>query len=292
MMAKLFQKHENTLIVNVIGGLCNRLLTIATGIRLAKASHRHLCIVWANNKDLAADFCQLFEPLPAEINLRQPRNIEYNLIWEMPRKRNLYLSAVAQRLAFSEVYSDADRLIPFQGRHEEFINEIKSAEGRILIISGYSIGGFDAETLRSVFRPSASVQELIKAKTEKFSSHTTGVHIRRTDNIGSIKESPLHLFTAEIEKIIDEDHSANFFIASDDVKVTTELQRRFGSRIVCGDLNPSRTSLRGMMHGTADLWALSMCSRILGSFQSSYSNTAAIIGDIPLKVCSISGKAW
>ena len=43
-------------------------------------------------------------------------------------------------------------------------------------------------------------------------------------------------------------------------------------------------TLRGMMHATADLWALASTSRILGSFYSSFTDLAAVLGDTPLQI--------
>lgn len=270
--------------INAIGGLCNRMRAIATACRLASASDRRLRVIWHSSYELRAPFNELFCPLPDDITLYEPSDVEYALKWEMPRKKNLYASTIYQTLAYKAVYSDTSNLIGYCGRDEALRQEICSMKGNILIISGLSIGGYDAERMRMMFKPSQAVAKIIESRTSRFDAHTVGVHIRRTDNVRSIEDSPLHLFVGEMERILQQEPLTRFFLATDDAGVMRELTGRFGDKIICGDDNVSRDTLRGMMHATADLWALASTSRILGSFYSSFTDLAAVLGDIPLQI--------
>ena len=270
--------------INAIGGLCNRMRAIATACRLASASNRRLRVIWHSNDELRAPFNELFCPLPDDITLYEPSDVEYALKWEMPRKKNLYASALYQTLAYKAVYSDTSNLIRYCGRDEALRQEICSMKGNILIISGLSIGGYDAERMRMMFKPSQAVARIIESRTSRFDAHTVGVHIRRTDNVRSIEDSPLYLFVGEMERILRQEPLTRFFLATDDAGVMRELTGRFGDKLICGDDNVSRDTLRGMMHATADLWALASTSRILGSFYSSFTDLAAVLGDIPLRI--------
>ncbi len=270
--------------INAIGGLCNRMRAIATACRLASASNRRLRVIWHSNDELRAPFNELFCPLPDDITLYEPSDVEYALKWEMPRKKNLYASTIYQTLAYKAVYSDTSNLIGYCGRDEALRQEICSMKGNILIISGLSIGGYDAERMRMMFKPSQAVAKIIESRTSRFDAHTVGVHIRRTDNVRSIEDSPLHLFVGEMERILQQEPLTRFFLATDDAGVMRELTGRFGDKIICGDDNVSRDTLRGMMHATADLWALASTSRILGSFYSSFTDLAAVLGDTPLQI--------
>lgn len=275
---------KKTLVINAIGGLANRMRSIASGVNLASLSGRNLKVIWRNNYDVKADFCDLFQPLPDHIHIQQPGEIEYSLKWEVPRRRNLYLSSIYQHILYQRVYSDSFGLRKFFDKDACFINELNSLTGNILISSGLGIGGFSPKTLRQLFRPSNEVERLVAVKTECFDTHTVGVHIRRTDNTESIENSPLELFMNEIDRCIQEDEHVNFFLASDAPDVMEILIRRYGNRITCGDNNASRTTRGGMLNGAADMWALSKTSKILGSYYSSYSEIAAMLGDIELKV--------
>lgn len=270
--------------INAIGGLCNRMRAIATACRLASASDRRLRVIWHSSNELRAPFNELFCPLPDDITLYEPSDVEYALKWEMPRKKNLYASTIYQTLAYKAVYSDTSNLIGYCGRDEALRQEICSMKGNILIISGLSIGGYDAERMRMMFKPSQAVAKIIESRTSRFDAHTVGVHIRRTDNVRSIEDSPLHLFVGEMERILQQEPLTRFFLATDDAGVMRELTGRFGDKIICGDDNVSRDTLRGMMHATVDLWALASTSRILGSFYSSFTDLAAVLGDTPLQI--------
>lgn len=197
--------------INAIGGLCNRMRAIATACRLASASNRRLRVIWHSNDELRAPFNELFCPLPDDITLYEPSDVEYALKWEMPRKKNLYASALYQTLAYKAVYSDTSNLIRYCGRDEALRQEICSMKGNILIISGLSIGGYDAERMRMMFKPSQAVARIIESRTSRFDAHTVGVHIRRTDNVRSIEDSPLYLFVGEMERILRQEPLTRFF---------------------------------------------------------------------------------
>lgn len=270
--------------INAIGGLCNRMRAIAAACRLASLSNRRLRVIWHRNDELNAGFNELFCPLSDDITLYEPSDVEYRLKWEVPRKKNLYVSALYQSFNYKAVYADSSNLIGFSGRDEALQQAICSQKGNILIISGLPTGGYDAGSMRSMFKPSPAVADIIKSRTARFDSHTVGVHIRRTDNVKSIEDSPLYLFVGEMERILQEEPLTRFFLATDDAGVMRELAARFGDRIICGDDNVNRNTLRGMMHATADLWALSSTRMILGSFYSSFTDLAAVLGDTPLKI--------
>jgi len=87
-----------------------------------------------------------------------------------------------------------------------------------------------------------------------------------------------------MEKRIEENDRTKFFVASDDPKVLHALVSRFGARVMCGDMQVSRKNLSGMLQATADLWALSRTKEIIGSYYSSYSEMAALIGGIPITI--------
>lgn len=275
---------RDKIVINAIGGLCNRMRAIAAAYTLARISHRSLHVVWRRNDELGADFIDLFQPLPAPLTLITPTSAQYHLQWENPRKKNLYLSALHQHLSYRKVYSDGGNLMAYAGHDARLRDEIASLTGNILIISGLGIGGYDPADLRTLFRPSQAVQTLIDTRTTHFDPHTIGVHIRRTDNRMAIRQSPLRLFSDEMQRLLQADPATRFFLATDDATVMHTLAERFGHSVICGDDNPNRHTRQGMLHAAADLWALSLTSRIIGSYYSSYTDLASQLGGIPLKI--------
>lgn len=275
-----------TLTINAIGGLCNRLRAIATGVHLSDATDRTLNVIWNNNKDLGACFCDLFNPLPEGIIVHTPSKLNYYFKWEIPRKKNFYLSRLYQKTRYKASFSDDYGLKDFQDQEEALLYKLRQINGDILITTGTAIGGYDTEKMRQMFRPSPQVKELINNKISGFDENTIGVHIRRTDNHQSIAHSPTAIFITQMERKIELNGRTKFFIASDDPKIMMELADRFGDRAMCGDMYASRKTLSGMLHATADLWALSKTKEILGSYYSSYSEIAALLGNIPITIIS------
>ena len=130
-------------------------------------------------------------------------------------------------------------------------------------------------------RPSARVKEMLGRRCGSVGWSTAiGVHIRRTDNLKSILGSPLESFLESMRK----ETECQFVLATDDVSVRQELVNEFGPRIFTPALVLSRKTEEGMVHAVVDFFALSKCSKILGSVGSSFSEIAARYGACTLEL--------
>ena len=109
-----------------------------------------------------------------------------------------------------------------------------------------------------------------------------GVHIRRTDNKKSIQFSPSQLFWDAMAACSPD---TVFYFATDDEGERAEAIRRFGAdRIIVGYKTIlGRDTMEGGHQGMLDLYCLSTCSKILGSYWSSFSEMAAAWGGVPLE---------
>ncbi|MBQ7268446.1 MAG: hypothetical protein IJS62_01140 [Bacteroidales bacterium] len=138
--------------------------------------------------------------------------------------------------------------------------------------------------LRELFVPASTLQQRIDEEIARFNDATYGVHIRRTDNKVAIQESPLELFRERITAILLEQPDARFYVCSDDASVKADLQEAFGPEVIllpnCA-LNPN--SKEGMQQAIVELFSLAATKRIIGSYFSSFSETAAELGGIPLE---------
>lgn len=267
-----------------MGGLANRMRAMAAGLALSRAAGVLYRVVWRENADLSAPFAALLDPEPwaglAEIV--HPNALAYATLYEMPRKRNLYLSAPAQALR-GGAFFDSARLDAYRDNPGALVRLVQSRKDA-LIGSGCVFYPFEDSELRDLFRPSHEVMIACSEWTSQFTDSTLGVHIRRTDNAMSIRHSPTALFVEEIEKWIGANGAhARIFLATDDEQTKADLVQRFGSKIITNDRVASRTTLQGMVDGAAEMFALSRCSAIVGSHYSSYSEMAASIGAVPLR---------
>jgi hypothetical protein len=121
-------------------------------------------------------------------------------------------------------------------------------------------------------KPSPPVKDLLMRRCAAVDwSRAIGVHIRRGDNKKSIEGSPLESFLMTIRSF----PHAFFVIATDDTKVKETLELEFLGRCLFPATTLSRRTEEGMVHGVADFFALTKCTRILGSTASSFSEMAA-----------------
>jgi hypothetical protein len=134
--------------------------------------------------------------------------------------------------------------------------------------------------LRSL-RPAEFIQSMFEKMFANMEA-PVGVHIRRGDNMVSIKESPSDLFW---EAMAAYPPSTMFYFATDSMEEREEATRRFPGRIITGSPTIlSRNDAFGCREGMLDFYCLSRCSEILGSYYSSFSEMAAAYGGAPLRV--------
>jgi hypothetical protein len=108
-----------------------------------------------------------------------------------------------------------------------------------------------------------------------------GVHIRRGDHNKAIKSSPTSAFMKEMDAM---DADTVFVVATDSQVERVRLTERYGERVWFPATSLSRMTQRGMCDAVRDFIALSRCKMILGSYNSSFSEMAALYGDVPMKV--------
>ena len=140
------------------------------------------------------------------------------------------------------------------------------------------------DLLCQLFIPLPTIQKHIDQLCKNFSAHTIGVHIRRTDNLESIQQSPIELFFTAIDKEIDLNADVSIYLATDDESVKQKLQKRYGKRLIYVKDKADRSSISGIQGGIVDMYTLARTQKILGSFHSSFSELAAQLGDIPLEI--------
>ncbi|WP_341220838.1 hypothetical protein [Polaribacter atrinae] len=132
----------------------------------------------------------------------------------------------------------------------------------------------------SIFKPNNDLQ----AKIDRISlnyKHTVGIHIRRTDHLASIEKSQTSKFITLIEDSLKINKERTFFLATDDKVLKEELIVKFGAKIITNEVKSyDRNKSSSIENALIDLYCLSRTEKIFGSFHSSFSQTAAIIGKI------------
>ena len=164
------------------------------------------------------------------------------------------------------------------------VDFVKACANRKVWLSSfyYFIAKEIPENALDIFSPQERVQRRIDQIAAKFGPYSIGVHIRRTDNEKSIRESPTSLF---IERMKQEPDDTVFYLATDSNDEKQILKNVFGEhRIITSDRQANRKSVKGMEDALADMFLLAKTNRILGSYYSSFSHIASLVGKKQLEI--------
>lgn len=253
---------------------------VASGVALSRTTGKDPVVIWHCDPLLNAPFKAIFLDKHLPFELRETGDIKYLVVYEMPRKKNLYVSSLIAKI---------DR------KRRLFINDRLSAEGLkevertvsipdedTIIHSGQIFYPIDSALMNSIFRITDAVRvrinEILKGRKPDIA-----LQIRRTDNVNSIKGSPLTSFE-EIADTILCGSDSEIFLATDDETTKQVLQARCGERLIINPRPASRRCREGIIDACAELYILASCSHIFGSYWSSFSEIAALIGETALTV--------
>ena len=264
----------NNISVIPVGGLCNRMRVIASSVTIAIKIQSEECnIYWNNNEECSANFNDLFLP----INIDNVNIIENNsLLHKEPSKSNFQIPRILQKLYYPQI------VWGFNSKTDgNIFHKLKPAKNTLLYTCHSMCKHYP---LKELFVPCMEIQKVINEVVSAFSEKTYGLHIRRTDHIKAMEQTPLNYFYDLIEEQISKNKDVRFYLATDDEKVKLDLVNKYANRIIVFEGELSRTSKQGMMNAVVDLFALSHTTSIFGSACSSYSELAAEIGGIPLVI--------
>ena len=271
-------RHMKHLTLVPIGGLANRLFAISSAIAFCKANGYYLKIYWFKDWGMGANFHDLFQ----KIELPNVELIDakwYHYVYDRPRKRNLWLPWIWQRFAFGNRIYEKETSKLAHGKAE--IDKLLKNSSNYLV-EWYTF--YEGGKLSSWINPISQIQNKVKEFTTLYSSYTVGIHIRRSDHIESINNSPTQLFIDKMKEEINIHPEVRFFVASDSIEVKSELKNVFQNRIVTFAKEVTRGTKNGIFEAVVELLLLSETIKIYGSFNSTFSELAANFTSIPLHI--------
>lgn len=268
-----------------VGGLANRMRAVASSVTLARETESKLSIVWFQDWALNAPFCRLFKPIGEEIaRLRDASRLDYMLL-DRPRSKNLRLPLVYQKLAFRSCLYERF-ITPLRNQGFDFGTWVR--EGCSVYMASYTaFRPYDPAWINRLFVPVDEIMQEVDGRCSRFPKETIGVHIRRTDNVDSIRQSPIELFYQRLDEDIKRNNEVGIYLATDSEEVKKDMKDRYGDRVQTTDKHADRGSLSGIRDGIVDMYTLARTQKIYGSFQSSFSDMASQIGEVPLEIQSI-----
>lgn len=271
-------KKSSSLTLVPVGGLANRMKAIDAAIQLISGTDLALKIYWFRDKGLNCRFDQLFQPLDLpQVSLIEATSFD-SFSYDRPRKRNLYIPRFFQSFYFDDCVYEAEAT---QRMYQHFDFRSWAINRRTYLASCvYFFPPAPDARLFQFFHPVPALQQRIDEVSRTFGNRCVGVHIRRTDNLSSINESPTKLFVDQMQMMIQSDKDTCFYLASDSPEEKSKMKAIFGERILTFVTDLSRNSVQGIQDALVELYVLSKTKMILGSVKSSYSETAAQIGQI------------
>ena len=255
-------------------GLGNRMRVVASVCALAADSGWPMKIVWRATQDCHAWFDQLFLPLNAPL-VEMTRG---TLLDAPATKHNLLLPYLYRWLA-----GYVERRCYRPSDTGSFVH-LAQAEPGLYVDTCYSLYPYPSESVASLFRPLPHLQARINGLVSHFGDSALGVHVRRTDNKQATQQSPLSAFRRAIDKKIDEGEAETIYLATDSEEVKDYMRHAYGNRLICMSHPSQRHTLAGMEDAVVELWSLAQTRHILGSYYSSFSDTAAELFGRPLQI--------
>jgi hypothetical protein len=164
----------------------------------------------------------------------------------------------------------------------DYVKEICEKNKKILIITGNAFK--QCKEGVQTFEPINEIASKIDEAAAGFKEHMIGIHIRRTDHVVSMRNSPIYLFENKIsEYLASENDGFGFFLATDDPETERYFKEKYPGIVFTYNKTFGRDTKEGISDAVIELYLLSMTSKIYGSYWSSFSGIASLIGDTELE---------
>ncbi|HEV7330129.1 MAG TPA: hypothetical protein VGN63_03740 [Flavisolibacter sp.] len=265
-------------------GLANRIRVLVSGLAFADNLNQKLVIVWLKDNSLNCEFKDLFE-LHNRFSVYEDSFFLklLNRMQTRPLLRKLIYALFQIDFTISD--TDMHNLVWSTGTDKIDYTRLPTCAKNIFIHTCNEFH-FDYYFLKFL-RPVKSILNRVDAVASAFNEKTIGIHIRRTDHAGAIKNSPLNLFIDAMKIEIAKDGETNFFLATDDPETEYILMKKFPGKVIKCKKELSRSTKQGIKDAMVDLYCLARTKKIYGSYFSSFSDIAARIGNKKLKVLSL-----
>jgi hypothetical protein len=272
------------LILTPRSGMCNRLLALHSAIRLSADIGQQLQVIWRRETAFPVGLQDVFEEPP-----------EVARWYDFDRLKTRWRGRLREYMLNVKLCPPPGPMLRAREiealRHAGYDFRLLGRLRNCLVRSwGYFYPG---DSGFYPYRPLDHLRQATAKITDRF-GHTIGVHIRRTDHTPSIQFSTTQAFIEQMRTALDADPSVDFFVASDDAREVNRLREEFPGKIMSSEPRSlSRLTLDGIESAVIDLYALAATRRILGSYGSTFSRTAGLLGDIEVtEVSNVSNPSY
>jgi len=271
--------RPSTLTVVCVGGLGNRLLALASGVAIARATGRSFRMIWPPNDACAAPFHHLFS---SEWDVRSEKSDPRAWLVLAEAWRNGGPDLLREHLGDQTILSGGLLLIPGVYPHHAAWQQV----------------AFDVV---DHLAPVPQLQSRIDAFAQThFGANVIGVHLRRGDFLRRQPDTVANtdLVIAEVDRHLDATPDAAIFLCTDDGgpdQVTGRIRRegvrerlkaRYGARVVwTSPRTLDRRDPRASEDAVVDLWLLRRTSAFVGTASSTFSAMATFGRNVDAILC-------
>ena len=289
-------------------GLTSRCNTLSQAYRIAKDYNDKLVIIWTLEDACNISYYDVFsEKQFDDIDIEIIETIKDSLFKNIPKLiKQFKIKDILNELRFRKYYREitsGTRYVeynPYPGvgwEGAEFEHHLRACDAKVReILAGKTPDKLFLHAFNGIFYNSIPSHDELAAI--KFSDsilkqvdeivgirEMVGLHIRRTDHIKAIEESPIEGFIKAIEEEVSRDSGTLFFLATDSEEEEETLKVLFGDRIVIqANKHWGRVDKDSMISGVIDLLCLSRCKYIYGSSGSAFSKFASVYANIELRI--------
>ncbi|MCX5839551.1 MAG: hypothetical protein NTW71_13730 [Deltaproteobacteria bacterium] len=274
-MTNISNSTGGFIIIQPTGGLCNRMRAVTAGLSLAHITNKRLSLIWREDSHLNCSYNKLFKSHP-EILLNHKEPIYVKSSIQHNKVKHILAKLINKISQYDIVLLDVENL---NGCLISLGNIIEAR--KIYINTCHEF--FDFNNNYKIFSPIEEISNKISEVSDSFDDATIGVHIRRGDNRTSFLNSPLSLFITTMKNMIESNGKTKYFLTTDSPIVETELKKYFGIKrvITHKKVFTTRTEV-GVQDSVVDLFCLARTRTIVGSYGSSFTETAAKLGGAEL----------
>jgi len=238
---------RNILVVELHGGLCNRLRVLLCAIAYSEATNRELLIYWSKDNNFAIPLKALWRHEYQEIGKVSARLLGL-LTGRQYENHQIDLQVDDSIMYVNTIHSFCV---------EEFQYPLASYLSRLSLVN--------------------PIKEMIEIYSPQFFEGNTivGVSVRSTQaSVKTLEFSPPEWFVTRINQIYEQFPYVRFFLSTDSREVSNKI--RSGTRATIYELpkNYRYNQKDGVREAVCDLYLLAKSSYILGSYWSSFSEMA------------------
>jgi len=288
-----------TIFVKPVGGLCNRIRVIDSLLAIANQNQKKLVVIWERSPTLNCSYLDLFQPTEKFELIetrpkrgwafplfpsRQPTGFLKRLLHGQTQKKY----QIETEVFFDQLASKIDSLRPvspekypdihaFDKCSYDLFVDLRATlkeDSNCFLTTCWRVEGDPC--YGDLFQPADKIAAKIDEITSRFGGSTIGVHIRGTDAETTKKYSSVEAFKDAMNAAIEHDPETDFFLATDEPAIKTDLIKTYGDRLHFFDQpDYSRNSPENIENALVDLLCLASTKQVFGSYFSTFSQLAA-----------------